>query len=439
MNGEILTQTRVWVIITSILIVMTAPAWAQEQTLDEVLQIVYTTNPEIRAERARQDATAEEVAQARSSVLPQISGQAGYSRTRNDQVVNSEVFGQTVSETRRFDLNPVTASVNAELPLFTGFRSMNAIAQAKSRVGAGEAQLRAIEYDVLTAAATAYFDVLRDRQIYDATLSNLNVLQEHLKQAEARFRYGEITKTDVRQAEARLAGAQSRVSAAQAQLAISRAEFRQRVGNMPGDLQPNPYMPVVPNTEADAQAYAQDWAPVIMIAEENEEASRRQIAIEKSAFSPTVSLMTSYQYSDEPSSFIDRDEQLSYGLRATVPVFNGGLRISRVKEARALNRRDQHGVAVAKRQVEVQITSAWNRLIEARLRIASSKAEVVAHQAALLGVQKEAQYGVRTTLDVLNAELELLNSKTAYSNAMRDERVASFELLRSMGALAAQR
>lgn len=408
------------------------PACAQ--TLDEVLAIVYDTNPVIRAERARQEATQEAPKQARAAILPQISVDSSYSDSHNDQVVNSDLFGQIIEEDREFDLNPAIVAVSAQQTVFQGFRNLNRIKQARARVRSGDAQLRMTEQQVLLQAATVFFDVQRDMEIYQANISNVDVLMESLSQAETQLQYGDITRTDVDQARARLAGATAELSAAQAQLSTSRAGFERILGDAPGTLQQVEGLPDLPATEEEAQALALELAPAIQLVREQEAVSRRQIAIEKSSFAPSVSFNTYYKYSDEPNSFIVRDEEFSYGVRASIPIFNGGLNYSKTREAVALNKSDKSRIIAAERDVRAGVSAAWNQLVAARARITAAETQLNANENALSGVRNEADAGVRTTLDVLNAEQETLNSRVALASARRDEFVAAYALLAAMGA-----
>ncbi|MEQ8748622.1 MAG: TolC family protein, partial [Amphiplicatus sp.] len=185
-----------------------APYGASAQSLEDALAVAYRTNPTIRAERARLRATEELKAQAWANALPQITASGSYQKVDETQVINSAVIGGGTGATeQQFDLNTVTGGVQGEQVIFAGFRNYNAIKQARARVRAGGAQLAATEQSVLLDVATAYFDVLRDTTIFDSNRNQVEVLLRQLDEAQARFRVGEVTRTDVSQAEARLAGA----------------------------------------------------------------------------------------------------------------------------------------------------------------------------------------------------------------------------------------
>ncbi|MCA8893677.1 MAG: TolC family protein, partial [Amphiplicatus sp.] len=253
--------------------------------------------------------------------------------------------------------------------------------------------------------------------------------------AELRFEVGEVTKTDVAQADARLAQSRAQLAASQAQLAISRAVYAELVGNAPGTLDASSPLPELPESLDTALALANDYSPTVIAAREQEDAAKKQVSIAKGAFLPSISATAQYQYADQPSSFVDRDETFSYGVRASVPIFLGGLNLSRVREARALHDSAIESVSEAERTAERTTTAAYQQLIAARQTIESAKTQVSANELALTGVRREAQLGTRTTLDVLDAEQEFLNAKVSLSNAERNERVAAFALLAAVGVL----
>lgn len=411
------------------------PRQAAAQSLEDALAVAYRTNPTIRAERARLRATEELKAQAWAGALPQISASGSYQKVNETQTINSEVFGGTGPTTEEFDLDTLTAGVQGEQVIFSGFRNYNAIRQAKARVRAGGAQLAATEQAVLLDVATAFFDVLRDTAIFNSNSNQVEVLLRQLDEAQARFRVGEVTRTDVSQAEARLARARASLSGAQAQLAVSRARYTELVGEAPGTLEDAPPLPQTPDSRDAAQALGATYAPAVIVARENAEASRRQVAIAKGVFAPTVSITAGYQYAEEPSSFALSDEQFTYGARASIPLFQGGRNLSKVREARALADSAEAGVEEARRRVEAQVTGAWEQLMAARTTIAAARAQVEANRLALDGVRRESQLGARTTLDVLDAEQELLNAEVQLATALRDERAAAFSLLAAAGVL----
>ncbi len=411
---------------------------AAAETLQDAMALAYQTNPTIRAERARLKATRESKAQAWAGALPQISATGVYNKVDSSQT--GLIFSQPTDPpgsvgSNDSNFNTLSAAVNAEQPIFTGFRNFNAIKQAAARVRAGGAQLVATEQQVLNDVATAYFNVQRNMAVHRLTTKNVAVLFRQQEMAAVRFEVGEITRTDVAQADARLAGARAELSRALGDLAVARATYAQLVGQAAGELEAVEYLPDLPETLDAAQALAFEFAPAAVGAREQAEISRRQVAIARGALLPSVSLTAGYQYAEEPSSFIDNDEQFAYGARATVPLFLGGINYSRVREAKALHSSDRSRLLEAERLVTAQVTAAWERLVAARAIIVSATASVDANRLALEGVTQEALVGARTTLDVLDAEQELLNSEVTLVSAEYDAQAAAYGLLAAVGVL----
>jgi len=271
--------------------------------------------------------------------------------------------------------------------------------------------------------------------VFNLNTNNVSVLLRQQDMAKARFDVGEITRTDVSQADARLAEARARLSSSQGQLAIARAQYAELVGQSPGDLEPVETLPELPETLEAALVIADQYAPANIAAREQAEVSRRQVNIARGAFLPSVALTAGYQYAEEPSFFVENSEEFSFGARASVPIFLGGLNFSRVREAKALHDSDRSRATAAARQVEAQTVAAWERLVTARAIVRSATASVEANTLALEGVRQEAQVGTRTTLDVLNAELEALNAQVTLVSAQRDAQTAAFSLLAAIGML----
>lgn len=404
---------------------------ASAETLRDALALAYETNPTIRAERARLRATKETRAQAWAGALPQVT--ASGSIDRNDLTQTTLFSGAPTSGNEEF--TAIAGNVEASQPIFTGFRNFNTIKQARARVRAGGAQLVATEQQVLRDVATAYFDVQLTMAVYELNSKNVEVLLRQNEMANVRFEVGEITRTDVAQSEARLADARAQMSQAQGNLAVARATYAQLVGQVPGDLEPVETLPELPDGLEQAQAFAREFAPAAVGAREQAEVARRQVSIARGALLPSVSLTTSYQYAEEPNPFTLDSEQFAYGARASVPIFQGGLNYSRIREARALHASARATATEAERQVEAQVTAAWQNLVASKVIIVSATASVDANTLALEGVQREAMVGTRTTLDVLDAEQELLNAEVALVNARRDEQTAAFSLLAATGLL----
>ncbi len=401
---------------------------ASAQTLTETLEAAYRTNPVLAAERARVRQVSEGVVQARSARLPNVGASAGISET--------ETWGGTgPGASGGGDVN---YSVSASQTLYAGGGIDASVDQALARIEAARYGLINTEQQVLIDAVAVHLDVLRDTAILSIRRNNVEVLAEQLRAARDRFEVGEITRTDVAQAEARLSGAQAQLSAAQATLAASRAGYERVTGTVPMDVQQPEALPEVPESFVIAADVALENNPLLRSALFNEQAAQAGIRIARSATRPDVGLTASASESRE-SDFSGRARgSVTVGARVSVPIFTGGLNDSRIRQAAAAADESRMNVLNVRRLVAESVSNAWNNYLAAEAVIRSSREAVRANEIAFDGVQQEAFVGLRTTLDVLNAEQELLNSRLELVRAERDYQVASYALLQTMGRLTAE-
>ncbi|MDP2258819.1 MAG: TolC family outer membrane protein [Caulobacter sp.] len=407
-----------------------APAHAE--TLADAIALAYQTNPTLQGQRASQRALDESVVQARGGLRPSISlsGDASWS----DREVTD---GDANTPTSRSS----GAGLSVSQPLYTGGRVSSGISAARADVLTGREGLRGVEAQVLQTVITAYVDVRRDQERLRIATDNVAVLQRQLDEARARFEVGEITRTDVAQAEARFAGARASFSSAQAQLAISRASYAAVVGQNPGDLAPEPSLEgLLPTTVDEAFVAAEEANPQVLAAEYGERASAARLAATRAERRPTVSASGGIGYNSPGfgGQFENYSDSVSGSVTVRMPIFTGGLINSSVRAATERNRADQLGIEEARRTALRTVSQAWNSLVGARANLIANEEQVRATRIAFEGVRQEAQVGLRTTLDVLNAEQELRNAELAMINARRDEYVASAILLAAMGKLEAR-
>ncbi|MDP1737837.1 MAG: TolC family outer membrane protein [Caulobacter sp.] len=410
---------------------------ASAENLADAIALAYQTNPTLQGQRASQRALDESIVQARTGYRPQVSLSADVSTADGDgdgDAGRSSGAGVTVSQ-----------------PLFTGGRVSSQISAAEADVMTGREGLRSVESAVIQAVITAYVDVRRDQERLRISQENVAVLQRQLDEARARFEVGEITRTDVAQAEARLAASRAGLASAQAQLAISRGSYAAVVGQNPGDLEPEPSLETfLPPVVEDAFESAETNNAEILGAEYAERASAARVATARSARRPTVTASGSLGYDASTvgtsilpptgagGAFDDYQRSVSGRVSVSVPLFTGGLINSQVRAAIERNNADRQAIEEARRSVLRTVSQAWNSLVGARANLAANEEQVRAARIAFEGVRQEAQVGLRTTLDVLNAEQELRNAELSLVNARHDEYVAAAVLLSAMGKLEAR-
>ncbi|HEY0293648.1 MAG TPA: TolC family outer membrane protein, partial [Hansschlegelia sp.] len=293
---------------------------------------------------------------------------------------------------------------------------------------------------VLFDTAQAYMDVLRDYAILDVRRNNVDVLREELKAARERFQVGEVTRTDTAQAEAALEGSHTNVSQAEAQLNTSRATYRQIVGE---DIaRPRPARSIdrlLPRGLNEAINLSQAQHPAILAAFHGVDAANLQIRVYESQLYPQIGVEAAFQRRYDDSSSANRVTTGSLVGRLTIPIYAGGSYSSQVRQAKEVAGQRRLEADVARDQVRQATVSAWGQVQAATAQISSAQAQIQASQTALNGVREEAKVGQRTTLDVLNAQQDLLNARVTLIQAQRDRMVASYALLSAVGWLTADR
>ncbi len=397
------------------------------QTLEEALVMAYQNNPTLQSQRAGLRATDENVSQALSGWRPTVtlSGDAGLTHTDGNSTGSS-------------DSKPRSASVRISQPLYRGGRTVNGIAQAEANVEAARQALRQTEQSVLQGTVRAYMNVLRDEAVVELNQGNLDRLRRQLDATRDRFEVGELTRTDVAQAEARVSGAISSLVAAQGVLESSRATFRRVVGLEPVNLSRVPALGALPENVEDARSVALEENPLVQQAERSEAASRAAVEVANGVILPSVNLTGALSRGYDTSSFNDRLDSASLTATVTVPLYQSGSEYSQIRQAKQTNSQRRIDIETQRRAVVESVTQAWASLNSATEQIRANVDQVRAAEVALDGVEQEAEVGARTVLDVLDAEQELLNAQVALVRSERDEFVAGFDLRVALGRLSAE-
>ena len=413
------------------LIVCTPITDTKAETLKQALTAAYKFNPRLDAERARLRATDEEVPRALSGYRPQIFGSAdvGYQRTRARTDVGTE--GR--------ESHPRGYGVDLSQPIFRGFRTLNTVREAEAVVRAGRANLHNIEQSVLLEAVIAYSDVVRDQAVVRLRENNVNVLTRELRATQDRFAVGEVTRTDVAQAQARRAGAVSALDLARANLRTSRAAYERVIGHPPSSVA-DPGIPerLLPKSQNEAIAIAGQENPNIVAALYREQAARHVVDRIWGELLPEVSVDASYDRRFGASESVSESETPQVTGRLTVPIYQGGEVSARVRQAKHTHVSRLQEVEQFRTETLADVVASWSRLEASRAQLISDTAQVEASRTALIGVREEERVGQRTLLDVLNAELELLNAEVNLVTTRRDLAVSAYTLLSSIGRLSAE-
>ena len=401
----------------------------QAETLKQALAAAYKFNPRLDAERARLRATDEEVPRAKSGYKPVITGTAdiGYERTNTGPPSPGDGGN-----------SPKGYGVTATQPIFSGFRTSNSVKVAEATVRAGRESLRIVEQSVLLEAVTAYMDVVRDQAIVKLRENNVSVLTRELKASQDRFAVGEVTRTDVAQAEARRAAAVSALDLARANLKTSRATYERVVGHPPSNLEePRANSQRLPSSVTDAISIGSKESPTVVSSLYLEQAARFTVDLIWGELLPTLQVEGDYTKRYDPSRFTDEAEAVSVTGRMIVPLYEGGEVRARVRQAKHTHVSRLQEVEQARTENQALVVSAWSQLVAARAQLESDQVQVTASRTALTGVREEERVGQRTLLDVLNAEQELLNGEVQLATTRRNVVVASYNVLSSVGRLSA--
>jgi len=416
------------------LLVALAVGNACGETLADALALAYQTNPTLQAQRASQRALDETYVQARAGYNPTASVQATVTTDSNNETFSTGVTsipGQSQTS---------AATLTIIQPIYTGGLVSSQVNAADGDVQAGREGLRQVEQAVLQTVIGAYVDVRRDQENLAIAQQNVTVLGRELDEAQARFQVGEITRTDVAQTQARLAAGQAQLASAQAQLTVSRANYAAVVGQNPADLAPEPSLAkLLPATVDQAFDGAEHNNPQIRQADYAEQAAAARVAAAKAQTRPTLALRAGAGYQGGnlglASPFANYTHDVNASAVLTIPLFTGGLTSSEIRQAAERDNVARINVEVVRRQILQQLAQAWSQLLGARANLVANEEQVRATAIAFDGTSQEAQVGLRTTLDVLNAEQELRNAQLALVNARHDEYVAATAVLTAMGAL----
>jgi outer membrane protein len=401
------------------------------QTLTDALVAAYLGNPTLERDRANLRATDEGVPQALSGWRPQLRSFGEVGKRSVDDNSKTAIQGND-------DLTPESYGVSIEQPLFQGGRTVAQTRSAENTVRSGREQLRSSEQGVLFNAAQAYLDVYRDQAVLELRIQNEQRLARQLEAARDRFQVGEVTRTDVFQAEARLAEATAQRVAAEGDLDSSRARYRNVVGETPGNLKRPEIRRDIPADLKETIQGALESDPDLLAAEFTRKAALDDVDVARGQLLPEINLIGRATRDREQARQGARFNTYEGLVRLDMPLYQSGSVYSRVRQSKQSAAAARRSIDRFRRLAIQRATQSWTDFETAEAQIRSFTKSVEANKVALEGVQSEALVGARTVLDVLNAENELLNSQVGLVRSQRDEGVAIFELLSATGRLTAQ-
>ena len=424
-----MTTTKKIVSSLAIVILLGSNSLAWAETFQEALISVYNGNPRLQAERARVREVDENYIQARAQgrLTATALGNYGVVTTRAG---GTSIFG--AGGDTYVNGYPKAAQVQVIQPLYQGGRVKALKKQAKSSILAAREALRNAEQNIFLSAANVYIDVIRDEETARIRRNNVMVLSRQQVAAQDRFDVGEGTRTDIAQAQSRQAAAEAGLAQAEAQLQSSRATYARIIGHPPVDLQPVPKFEL-PRSLDVALGLARDSNPQLLAAYFNQDAAELGIDVAKSASRPVLSLNGTAGIQRDQVLGIEEADQASLTAQISIPIFSGGLNRSRVRQAKHAKTRLAFEARDTEMAVDQTVAQIWAQLDAARLSLRASRQQVAAAEVAFEGVDLEQKVGTRTTLDVLDAEQEVLNAKLSVVEADRNLNAATFQLLTTIG------
>jgi len=417
-----------------LLLTCAGPVPALADTIEAALVRSYQGNPQLNAQRAQVRATDENVPQALSGYRPKVAltASAGvqYSDQQLSQGVQAGIHGTQT---------PKAVGLTVNQTVYDGQITANKTRAAESQVSGAREALRVLEETVLLNAATIYMDYLRDAATVEVQRSNVHVLEETLKQTRDRFNVGEVTRTDVAQAEAQLAAGKTQELTAESQLVTTKANFRRIIGNDPENLQPgSPVDRFLPKNLTAAVDLSLIENPNVTSAMYGIDISLLTVKINEGALLPTVAVQAAVNQSYEQQLTIFKTFNASLTAQLSVPIYQGGTEYSLIRQSKENLAQQRLNLETVRDQTRANTVTAWGQLEAGKATVTSAQSQVTASEIALTGVRREATVGQRTTLDVLNAQQTLVNARVALVTAQHDRVVASYAMLSAVGRLSPQ-
>ncbi len=407
--------------------VLLQPNFAHATSLNEALASSYQTNPDIKAAIEELHGINQEMPSALSGLLPSASASMQRGERNSKFRSGSELSG----------LND-TKTIEISQPLFKGGKTYSSIKKANNDVLAARASLHLVEQQILLSAAEAYMNVVRDKEVYELAQNNKSVLERHLEATKARFDLGEVTQTDVSQAKANVAKASADLISAERALESSKADYEKIIGQPANDVK-MPSNPITVNGSVEELvSIAMQNNPAIKSAEYNLQAAKNEINIQKSAILPEVSAFANKQKFDGKLLSTSQNEASAVGVNVSVPLYQGGSEYAKIRQAKHSYSKSDFTLISERNKIKEEVIKAYHDYKVAQSLIESTQASVEAFTVALDGIEQETLAGLRTTIDVLDAEQDLFDAKANLIKSKRDEIVSSYTLIAQLGKLTAQ-
>lgn len=434
-------------------LVPSLPAWSTEQrparvaraeagsvgSLTEAMRRAFQNNPDIRAQRAAVRGTQESIGVARSGLLPQVSASAYAGVSATNSLLRGT--GGSPSTTASGAMLQRGVALTATQNLFDGWRTQNAVGQSMAQTVSAREQLRAIEQAVLLDVATTYLAVFSGSALVDVQRRNVEFQRATLSTTRTRLNAGVVTPTDVSQAEARLSRGLSDLSQAETDLTIARDRFARLVGAPPASrlAQPSGIDRLLPRSSDAARELAARANPAVLAAQSSVTAAQHAIRVAQGQMLPTVAIAGQVSRDYDADIGTRRADNAQLVGRVTVPLFQGGAPEAQTRQAREFLTQAQVNLDGARLQARSAAFAGYAALRNATATIRAATDEVRAAEAAVDGVRRQAEAGLRTTVELLNAQQDAVNARSRLILATSDRLVAAYTIAAATGQLELER
>lgn len=412
--------------------VLNQAAPVNAESLADAMASAYEHSGLLDQNRAVLRAADEDVAVAVSKLRPILVWSGGVTRSYG----RATTLGAAGWSTNSASTTDATLSLGLELLLYDGGRTKMGVEVAKESVLATRQALIGVEQQVLLGAVQAYMAVRSSHEIVSLRRNNVRVIKEELRAAKNRFDVGEVTRTDVALTEARLAGAQSQLMQAKGDLAVAIEDYRATVGHKPGSLTAPPALRSPARSANAANDIALRTHPQIRAVQHEVAAAELGVKMARTSKSPTVTLKGGLSATERANSPYQQ-RGANIGINLGGPIYQGGQFRALTRQAIAQRDAVRSKLHHTRIQITQSVGSAFSRWQVAQAALKATDQQIRAAQVAFRGVREEASLGARTTLDVLNAEQELLDARALRISAASNQYVAYYGLLASMGLLTA--
>ncbi len=405
---------------------------ARADTMKDALSHAYLSHPQLNAQRADTRSVDENLPIAIGSFLPTVAAQGNYGILQQD-ILNPTSKSRTLTQ-------PAGGGLVVNWNIFNGFRGLNGVDQAQAQIHQSRQSLRYTEVTVLSNAATAYMNLLRDVAVYNLREDYVQVLTNQVKITNERLEGGEVTRTDVYQAEAALAQAKQDRSVAAVNLQSSISVYRQQTGLSPKNLAPvAPLDKLLPKDRASALQIADTDHPLALAARYNVDVTELSVKLAEGQLLPTVGLsgLVSQNF-DYVGTASQRFFQAGASVNVNVPIYEGGVNYGQIRQAKEKVGQAMFVFDQQIDQIHQQVEASWAAWKETTIFLAAAKQQVAKAESALAGIREEAKFGQRTTFDILNAQLVLVNARIALVTGQHSRVLTTYNLLGAIGRLSAQ-